>query len=145
MDLTQDTDKIVMPEGIYPDARGRIIALPDFPTAHSMIIESVEGAVRGNHYHHDESHLMYVISGRMLYIEEQPGGALLTLDVRPGQAVVSPRGLAHTTVFPTHSVIAVLSDVDRSGTRYEEQVVRVDPLQDRVDLSGLYDGPQVTP
>lgn len=145
MTSTEDNDKILAPGGVFPDARGRIVALPDFPTAHSMIIESVRGAVRGNHYHHHESHLMYVVSGRMIYIEEQDGGELLTLDVGPGQSVVSPRGLAHTTVFPEPSVIAVLSDVDRGGARYEEQVVRVDPLQHRVDLSGLYDGPQVTP
>jgi len=144
MDVNQGTG-VVEPEGVYPDARGRIVALPEFPTAHSMIIESVRGAVRGNHYHHDESHLMYVVSGRMIYIEEQPGGELVTLDVTPGQAVVSPRGHAHTTIFAEPSVIAVLSDVDRRGSHYEEQVVRVEPLQHRVDLSGLYDGPQVTP
>ncbi|GGM86946.1 cupin domain-containing protein [Dactylosporangium sucinum] len=140
-----ETDKILPPEAVYPDARGRIIALPAFPTSHAMIIESGPGAVRGNHYHHHESHLMYVVSGRMLYIEEQAGGDLMTLDVGPGQAVVSPRGLAHCTVFPVETVIAVLSDVDRSGANYEAEVVRVEPLQRRADISAWYDGPQVTP
>jgi len=143
--LTHNTDKILVPEGIYADARGRIIALPEFPTAHAMIIESTVGAVRGNHYHHHESHLMYVVSGRMIYLEQQEDGETLMLDVEPGGAVVSPRGLAHATVFPERSVIAVLSDVDRGGDRYESEVVRVDPLQHQVDISHLYSGPQVTP
>jgi mannose-6-phosphate isomerase-like protein (cupin superfamily) len=143
--MTLSHDHILLPEGVYADARGRIIALPDFPTKHAMIIECNTGAVRGNHYHHHESHLMYVVSGRMIYLEQQADGEIRTLDVKPGEAVVSPVSLAHTTVFPEPTVIAVLSDVDRGGERYENEVVRVDPLQHQVDISHLYDGPQVTP
>ncbi|MEV6932540.1 cupin domain-containing protein [Dactylosporangium sp. NPDC051485] len=143
--MATEYNNILSPADIYSDARGRIVALPDFPAAHSMIIESRVGAVRGNHFHNDESHLMYVVSGRMLYIEQQADGTLSTLEVRPGSAVVSPRGVAHCTVFPEETVIVVLSDVNRSGEHYEEHVFRVDALHHQVDLTGLYDGPQVNP
>lgn len=126
----------IIPAGaVYPDSRGMITALPSFTTAGTMVIESRPGAVRGNHYHLDESHLMYVVSGRMLYIEENPDHTLTTAEVGPGESVVSPKGAPHATVFPEHTVFVTLSDTDRRGRRYEDEVVRVDPLQDRPEVA----------
>ncbi|ANS70524.1 hypothetical protein SLINC_8300 [Streptomyces lincolnensis] len=126
---------ILPPEGVYRDARGEIINLPPFPTVGVLVINSRRTAVRGNHWHANESHLMYVASGRMLYIEEDENGELFTLEMGSQDAVVSPRGRAHCTVFLEDSVIVVLSDADRTGRRYEDEVVRVPPLNERLDLS----------
>lgn len=137
---------LLPPDAVHTDPRGSITALPPFATAGTMVIESERGAVRGNHYHHDESHLMYVVSGRMIYIEDDPQLGICVAEVGPGQSVVSPKGVPHTTVFPEHTVFVTLSDVDRAGHKYEDAVVRVDPLEERPEvapyLTGI--GPLVT-
>jgi oxalate decarboxylase/phosphoglucose isomerase-like protein (cupin superfamily) len=130
--------RILLPEAEYDDDRGRIVALPSFRAEGALVIESRRGSVRGNHLHHRESHLMHVLSGEMIYLERTSDGGLFTARLRPGEAVVSPRGAAHCTLFPEDSVLVVLSDVDRRGRRYEEEIVRVAPLQDDVDLPALF-------
>jgi len=127
----------IPPQNIYSDERGRIVSLPPFPATGVLVIESEPGAVRGNHLHQHESHLMYVVSGRMIYLEETERGTVVATEVGAGETVISPRGRAHCTVFPERTVICVLNDVDRTGARYEEEVVRVAPLDQRVDLSHL--------
>lgn len=126
---------VIEPDGVYTDARGRIVSLPVFPTVGSTVIESWTGAVRGNHYHAHESHLMYVVSGRMLYIEQEESGALQSFDVGPGESVITPPGAPHCTVFLEDTVFIALSDADRSGEKYEEEVVRVAPLHERPELA----------
>ncbi|QNP71424.1 cupin domain-containing protein [Streptomyces roseirectus] len=137
---------ILPPDAVHADPRGSITALPPFEAVGTVVIESEPGAVRGNHYHHDESHLMYVVSGRMIYIEDDPELGICVAEVGPGQSVVSPKGVPHTTVFPEHTVFVTLSDVDRTGRKYEDEVVRVDPLEERPEVApylvGL--GPLVT-
>ncbi|MBC2869778.1 cupin domain-containing protein [Streptomyces mexicanus] len=128
------------PEAVHTDPRGRIITLPPFDTAGTTVIESEPGAVRGNHYHRHESHLMYVVSGRMIYIEEDAEQRISVAEIGPGQSVVSPRGVAHTTVFPERTVFVTLSDWDRRGRRYEDEVVRVAPLEDRPEVAPYLEG-----
>lgn len=127
---------IIPAEGVYADDRGRIVSLPAFPAVGAMIIDSCTGAVRGNHYHRGESHLMYVISGRMLYIEQEESGAVTALDVTSGESVITPPGVPHCTVFLEDTTFIALSDADRSGGKYEEEVVRVRPLHEHPGLIG---------
>lgn len=132
---SSDARQTIPPEAVYTDLRGRIIALPHFDTAGTMVIESETGAVRGNHYHLNESHLMYVVSGRMIYIEEDADGGISVAEVGPGESVISPKGVPHTTVFPEHTVFVALSDWDRRGRRYEDEIVRVAPLEERPEVA----------
>lgn len=126
---------IVPADAVYADSRGKIIALPYFNTAGTMVIESQPGAVRGNHYHLNESHLLYVVSGRMHYIEEDAAQKTTVAEVGPGESVISPKGAPHATVFPEYTVFVTLSDRDRRGHRYEDEVVRVDPLENRPEVA----------
>lgn len=130
-----ESPELVPPQKIYTDERGRIVSLPPFPATGVLIIESEPGAVRGNHFHQQESHLMHVVSGRMIYLEESASGTVAATEVKAGETVISGRGRAHCTVFPERTVMCVLNDVDRTGNRYEDEVVRVAPLDQRIDLS----------
>lgn len=132
--------EVIPPDAVHIDDRGEIVALPHFDTAGTMVIESEPGAVRGNHYHQNESHLMYVVSGRMIYIEEDEKRQITVADVRPGQSVISPAGAPHCTVFPEKTVFVALSDQDRRGRRYEDEVVRVRPLEERPEVAEYLDG-----
>ncbi|WP_158843542.1 cupin domain-containing protein [Saccharothrix deserti] len=129
------SEQIILPEAVHADDRGRIIALPPFAAAGAMVIESVAGAVRGNHYHVNESHLMYVVSGLMIYIEEGLDKSLMVTEVGPGQSVISPPGASHCTVFAADTVFVALSDRDRRGDKYEGEVVRVAPMERRPEVA----------
>lgn len=131
---------IVPADAIYADGRGKIIALPSFNTAGAMVIESQPGAVRGNHYHTNESHLMYVVSGRMFYIEQDADQKIAVAEVGPGESVISTKGAPHTTVFPEYTVFVTLSDRDRRGHRYEDEVVRVNPLENHPEVATYLTG-----
>ncbi|NGO06894.1 cupin domain-containing protein [Streptomyces sp. HC44] len=135
-----DTAQIIPPEAVHADLRGTITALPHFDTAGTMVIESEAGSVRGNHYHLNESHLMYVVSGRMIYLEEDDDRGISVADVGPGESVISPKGVPHATVFPEHTVFVTLSDWDRRGHRYEDEIVRVDPLEERPEVAPYLEG-----
>ncbi|GGZ24915.1 cupin domain-containing protein [Streptomyces poonensis] len=137
---TSDSLRILAPTEVHADLRGSITALPHFDTAGTMVIESEAGAVRGNHYHRNESHLMYVVSGRMIYLEEDADHRISVAEVGPGQSVISPKGVPHTTVFPERTVFVTLSDWDRRGRRYEDEVVRVDPLEERPEVAPYLEG-----
>ncbi|MEU1762970.1 cupin domain-containing protein [Micromonospora sp. NPDC005652] len=126
--------QVLAPQGIYADKRGRIVTLPTFPTVESTVIESRAGAVRGNHYHRDETHLMYVVSGFMVYIEQDVEGGLQVVEVRPGESVRTPAGVAHCTFFPEDTTFVALSDVSRAGDAYEDAVTRVAPMHEHPDV-----------
>jgi oxalate decarboxylase/phosphoglucose isomerase-like protein (cupin superfamily) len=125
---------VLAPQAVYADQRGRIVTLPEFQTAESTVIESRAGAVRGNHYHSEETHLMYVVSGLMLYIEQTDDGGLRTLELLPGESVVTPAGAPHCTLFPEDTVFVTLSDVTRAGDAYEQAVIRVPALHEHPDM-----------
>jgi oxalate decarboxylase/phosphoglucose isomerase-like protein (cupin superfamily) len=126
--------QVLAPQAVYADHRGRIVNLPAFPTVESTVIESNAGAVRGNHYHRDETHLMYVVSGLMLYIEQDGDRRLHVVEVRPGESVLTPAGVPHCTFFPEDTAFVTLSDVSRAGEAYEQAVIRVTPLHEHPDV-----------
>lgn len=134
------SEQLIPAEAVFADDRGQIAALPHFNTAGAMVIESVPGAVRGNHYHLHESHLMYVVSGLMIYIEEGVDRTVVVSEVGPGQAVISPPGAPHCTVFPEHTAFVTLSDWDRRGHKYEDEIVRVAPMETKPEVAAYLRG-----
>src|SRR5256885_9901561 len=49
------------------DARGGILSIVDEPVQNVSIITCTAGAIRSNHYHHTDWHLMYVLEGQIDY------------------------------------------------------------------------------
>jgi len=94
-----------------------------------VVIASKKGTVRANHRHHEDSHLCYVVSGKMLYLERKPGA------VRPNKRVVVPAGRAvftppkvdHAMKFLKDTVFITVADRHRSQDDYESDLVRLDP------------------
>lgn len=129
------SEMIIPVDGLHVDARGEIVTLPPFTVNGVTVISSTTGAVRGNHYHLNESHLMYVVSGLMVYAEEDEAGHTRTSEVKPGESVVSAPRVAHCTVFPEPTVFVTLSDWDRRGRNYENEVVRIAPMEHRPEVA----------
>lgn len=134
MDQQSLSPQILIPKDINVDKRGRIITLPTFATRETTLIESYAGAVRGNHYHLDESHLMYVVTGKMIYIEQSEETGLQVVELGPGESVVTPAGAAHCTLFPEDTVFVTLSDALRADGAYETSVVRIKPMHELAEV-----------
>ncbi len=107
----------------------------------AAVITSHAGAIRSNHWHRTDSHLLYVLSGSMLYfevgldldrtlrrgVEAREGGehplpkpCLLTR----GQAAYTGPRLLHTTAFLEETVLLSYSRLPRTHESHEGDVVR---------------------
>ena len=120
----------------FSDPRGIIRPLlDDEPMRSALIIQSVAGAVRANHYHYTDWHYLYVISGRMEYYyrafdsNETP----IHLTVLPGQMIFTPAMVVHRTDFPEDTLCVTLSGNPRDQESYESDVVRIELPIDKVE------------
>jgi len=94
-----------------------------------VVISSRKGTVRANHRHHADSHLCYLVSGKMLYLERKPGAARPNkrVIVRAGQAVFTPPKVDHAMKFLADTVFITVADRHRSQADYEKDLVRLNP------------------
>ena len=112
--------EIVKPE--LEDDRG---AIRNFHHAGNVaVIESRAGTVRSNHLHRGEWHWLYVVSGRMRYLEKF-GDTVVERDVLPGQRVFTGPGVPHRTEFPVDTVLLSLAPA-KTHDSHEADLVRVD-------------------
>src|SRR5258708_7725578 len=73
------------------DTRGGILSIVDEPVKNVSIITCTAGAIRSNHYHHTDWHLMYVLEGRIDYFfRDVDGAADEYIWVKKGDNVFSP-------------------------------------------------------
>ena len=116
----------------FVDARGAIQQIVVATTGSCVLISCVPGAVRGNHYHREDWHYAYVISGQMNYYSRTVGDTApptLTV-VSAGQLVFTPPGVEHAMVFEEPSVFLALGGSSRRQEYYEADLIRttlIDP------------------
>lgn len=116
-----------MPEP-YIDERGLIQPLLDVDVASSVLIDSREGAVRGNHYHKEDFHYCYVVSGRLLYVWRSVGHedkAPNQIEVGPGEMFFTPPMVEHAMLMLEPSVFIAFGGRTRQQQSYEDDLVRV--------------------
>lgn len=116
---------------IYRDDRGEIIDVAECDFKSLQIITSKKGSVRSNHYHKQGSHLLYVLSGRMLYIERPVGHDYPVIEkrvVNAGESVFTGPMTVHTTKFLADTVLVCASTLKRSEGAYDADLVRVESL-----------------
>ena len=97
------------------ESRGRIIPVAEGLFKTVLIIESVKGAKRANHYHKTDTHIMHMISGKARYVErglDQAFGYSVDRVVGPGDQIVTVPNVAHAMEFLEDSVMVVCSVVD---------------------------------
>ena len=57
--------EIIKPDFTYEDDRGSLIQLVHYGYKQVNIIKSVRGAIRGGHYHKNNSEVFFIISGKL--------------------------------------------------------------------------------
>jgi quercetin dioxygenase-like cupin family protein len=91
------------------------------------IIHSVAGSIRSNHYHQQDFHYLYVLSGSMEYyergIDEEFTGKPLM--VKTGEMVFTPPLKIHKTVFLQDTVLISMSKRNRDHSLHEEDLIRI--------------------
>ncbi|TSC72503.1 MAG: hypothetical protein G01um101438_587 [Parcubacteria group bacterium Gr01-1014_38] len=116
-------------EIVENSARGIIEKLVEGEFHSVLRITSKAGTVRANHYHKRDSHLCYLVRGKIEYVyrdaldERAP---LQRMIIEPGQLFYSPPMVAHAMVFLEDSEFYCFTTSPRHTQKdYEDDVVRV--------------------
>ena len=126
--MTPNQEIVSKPKIVADDARGIIEQLTDQPFYSVLRITSKKGSVRANHYHQKDSHLCYLVSGKLRYVyrdaldEKAP---LEEIIINPGQLFFTPPMIAHAMHFLEDSEFYTFSGLKREQGAYEEDLIRV--------------------
>ena len=119
--------RVPLPEH-FEDARG-VIQNVLFATVRNVaLISSKAGTTRSNHYHKEDWHYLYVISGSFNYYErdvEASGENIEPLVVKAGEMVFTAPLKVHRTDFLEDTVLLSLGKHPQDHASHEEDVVRM--------------------
>lgn len=121
--------KQIKPEFI--DERGEITMILDnerTPIKSVLLITCKKGAIRANHYHKEDSHYAYMLSGSVEYFEEPVSGTEKkreTAMLSEGDMVYTPAMTVHAMCFLEDSVFIALATKSRKEGAYEDDTVRI--------------------
>lgn len=115
-----------LPEPITDD-RGSIQLLINHPIGSVTLIKSKKGSIRANHYHKEDDHYCYLISGCIEYYHRPTGSTepLKIEIIKPGQQFYTPPMVDHTMKFLEDSMFFAFAKRKRDPNSYESDVVRV--------------------
>jgi quercetin dioxygenase-like cupin family protein len=111
----------------FVDDRGAIQTLVEGAITAVQVITSKKDTVRANHYHHDDTHYMYVVSGKMRYYYRPVGSSTDPeyVDVAAGQMVYTPALVEHAVHFLEDCAFLNITSGSREQTTYEDDITRI--------------------
>lgn len=134
-----DTEAKKLPVRLEDSARGVIDKIAEGEYHSILRITSKKGTVRANHYHQSDSHVCYILSGKLEYVWCDARDASAPLQRRiigPGEPFYTPPMVAHAMVFLEDTdFLAFTTSPRRTQQDYEDEVVHVavvDPATVRV-------------
>jgi len=129
--MPQPREVLMLQRPPFVDERGEIRNLIDAPFTSAAVIRSVQGAVRGNHFHKTGYHYCWLQSGGMRYLHRLVGSTNPPASwvIEPGQMFYTPRMYEHAMYFTADSVLFVFARNNRETANYEADTVRVVPLE----------------
>lgn len=116
---------------IIVEDRGRIIPVCDGEFRSVMVIESKKGAVRANHYHRRDSHVMFILSGKARYVEatmDQSAGIVSDRIYGPGESIHTEPLVPHAMEFLEDTAMIVATKNPRDYDTYMADIVKVNLL-----------------
>lgn len=132
-DYTNAVDKGEYPEielvpldDPFVDDRGSIQNLLNTNINGAAIITSKKGSVRSNHWHKEDWHYLYVVSGSMAYYERPVNGEAdkAPLVAFAGDMVFTAPHMIHKTEFLEDTVLLSFSKRNRDHDSHESDVIR---------------------
>lgn len=129
MSRNGDSDQgvIYQPSAPFVDARGELQNLLDAPLGSAVLIRSVPGAIRGNHYHKTDYHYCWLQSGGLVYYHRPMGSTQPPQQwvIQPGQIFYTPSMYEHAMHFTAPSVMLAFARNNRQMANYEADTVRI--------------------
>ena len=122
---------VLHPKEEFTDERGAITRIVDDDTIRFrsvLRITSKAGTIWSNHYHKNDSHYIYVISGRCEYSErpaDDPNAKIETVVLKPGDVVLSKPRIIHAVKFLEDTVLYAFTTEKRQQDQYEEDTKRI--------------------
>ena len=123
---------IIELEKPFIDDRGTIQKILESHSGSCVIISSVKGSQRANHYHKEDYHYCYLVSGSIEYFERPVGSDELPVKyiINPGVLFFTGPMIEHTMYFTEDSVFITFGGGTRTQADYEDDLVRVASLKD---------------
>ena len=107
------------------DTRGTILSIFENMIKNVSIITSNKNTIRSNHYHLQDWHYIYVISGSIHYLYKRLNEKKINyLYVKKGEIIFTPNNEIHTTYFSSNTEMIVANGQDRNKITYEKDLVR---------------------
>lgn len=113
--------------GFFNDSRGSIKRLSDKSVGSVQVITSHAGTRRASHWHREDSHLCFVVSGEIEYLERPVGSTEPPTSqiFREGHQFFTGPEVEHEMLFPKDTVFVVLANRHRTPEEYEKDLVRL--------------------
>lgn len=120
-------NNIVALDPPFVDERGSIQNLLNTSINGAAVITSKKGSKRSNHWHREDWHFLYVMSGSMEYWEKPVDGnhEWTKKIINQGEMVFTAPQMVHKTIFLQDTVLLSFSKRNRDHDSHEEDVVRL--------------------
>ena len=110
----------------FKDERGLIANISDGNLGDVAVITSHTGSIRANHYHAQDWHLSYLVTGSMIYNWKAINGSDEgEIEIKAGDLFYTPMMIAHKMRFTTDSVFVAVSRLNRNQENYESDTHRL--------------------
>jgi len=115
----------------FKDERGVIqplISMENPQIGSAVMITSKKDTVRANHYHKEDWHYCYIVSGAVNYYYREVGakGEPVKISVSAGEMIYTPPMLEHAMLFTEDTAFLTMSGGTRKQKDYEADLVRVE-------------------
>lgn len=112
----------------FIDERGEIINVWLGQSNSVTVITSKKGSERASHYHLNDHHGSFVISGSFEYFERDIDGTNIKepIIVKAGEMVFSKPNIVHKMVFLEDTIFLTVNGIVKNHQNYEDSVVRVE-------------------
>lgn len=118
-------NNIVLPDP-FQDERGKIQnILVDVEIKSVAVIESKKGAIRSNHWHKQNTHRLYILSGKVEYSERNLDGSEKTCDIyEAGTMIYTGPNKVHKLVSLTDSIMISLAPQSNHPDCHDQDTVK---------------------
>ena len=121
-------DTFLYPARHFSEELGQIKNIVEHPVGGVGTIYSKAGSTRARHYHKEDWHYLYVLTGEFYYYSRSVGDKTLPppMVIREGHIVFTPPMREHLLVFVKDTMLLSLSRFGREHQQHESDVVRVE-------------------
>lgn len=122
---TYPQDPLVPLDAPFVDERGIIQNLTNCQVGAVALITSKKGTERSNHWHKNNNHYLFIVSGRVQYFERDLDGSnIIVKTYEQGQMFFTPPNKVHKTLFLEDTILISIGKFSKDHDSHESDLVR---------------------